>query len=280
MKSRCGGLAGLDVGDRHRLALAGSSPKVLVEQLAERGGVDVADHGDLQRILGQHAADIVLQVGDRDIRNAFQRAVGRPAVGMVAKGDFQEFAAGERARVGGVAAQAGDDLGANAFDVDAVEMRRGQRHPQQVEGFVLVVLEHAQRAAEIIPRRAEAQFDGAPVEVLVEGLGIEIARALVEQIGDHVADAGLAGRILRRAAAEGKFHRDQRHGGVLHEPGFDAAGRNQMLDFGGGVRRRRGSAVSATAGSATARRRCAAREISGINHERFSSCFGVVSLIR
>ena len=58
----------------------------------------------------------------------------------------------------------------------------------------------------------------------MERLGVEIARTLVEQVGDQIADAGLVDRVLRGAAGEGIFHRDQRHGRVLHEPGFDAAG--------------------------------------------------------
>jgi len=70
----------------------------------------------------------------------------------------------------------------------------------------------------------------------VESLRIQIARALIKQVGDQIADAGLVGRILRRAAAEGIFHRDQRYGGILHEPGLDAAGRDQMLDFCRGMR--------------------------------------------
>jgi hypothetical protein len=72
----------------------------------------------------------------------------------------------------------------------------------------------------------------------VKGLGIQFAGALVEQVGDQIADPGLVGGILGGAAAEGIFHRNQRHGGVLHEPGLDAAGRNQVLDPGRGVRRR------------------------------------------
>ena len=72
----------------------------------------------------------------------------------------------------------------------------------------------------------------------MEGLGIEVTRAFIEQVGDQIADPGLVGRILRGAAAKGIFHRDQRHGGILHEPGLDAAGRNQMLDPGRGLRRR------------------------------------------
>jgi hypothetical protein len=37
----------------------------------------------------------------------------------------------------------------------------------------------------------------------VEGIGIQIARAFIEQIGDQIADAGLVGRVLGRAAAKG-----------------------------------------------------------------------------
>ena len=87
----------------------------------------------------------------------------------------------------------------------------------------------------MIPRRTEAQVDGAAIEALVKGLGIQIAGAFIDQIGDHIADAGFARRVLGRAAAEGIFHRDQGYGGVLHEPGLDTAGRNQMLDLGRGV---------------------------------------------
>ncbi len=286
MKARCGGLAASTSATGVRLALAGNPPKVWSSNLPSVAASTSPTTAIRKRILGQHAADIVLQVGDVDFGNALQRAAGRPAIGMVAKGDFQELAAGKRGRAGGVAPQAGHDLGANALDIGAVEMRRCQRHPQQVEGFVLVVLEHAQRAAEIIPRRTEAQLDGAAIETLVKGLGIEIARAFVEQIGDHVADAGLVGGILRRAAAEGIFHRDQRHGGVLHEPGLDAAGRNQTLDLGRGVRRGRGQRRQRDAGGQdetdAPRAELAERLVgsAGIIHERFSSRFGVVSLTR
>lgn len=224
MKARSGRFGGFDVGDRREAGLGRQTAERLVEQLAERGRIDVADHGNPQRVLGQHAADIVLQIGDINFRHAFKRAVRRPAIGVVAKGDFEEFAAGQRRRIGGLAPQAREDLRANSLDIGALEARRCQRHPQQVEGFVPVIPEHAQRAAEIIPRRREAQLDGAAVEALVEGLGIKVAGAFIEQIRNHVADAGLAGRILRRAAAEGVFHRNQRHGGVLHEPGFDTSG--------------------------------------------------------
>ena len=182
------------------------------------------------------------------------------------------------ARVGRLALQAGDELRANTFDVDAVEMRRGQRRPQQLEGFVLVVLEHPQGAAEIIPRDAETQFDRAAVEMFVKRPGIQVARTLIDEVGDHVADAGLAVRILHGAAVHGEFHRDQRHGRILHEPGLDAAGRNQVLDLGGGVRGAGHHRREATQTPATRARRGAPDLEEG--HERFSACLGVMSLMR
>ena len=113
----------------------------------------------------------------------------------------------------------------------------------------------------------------------MEGLGIEIAGAFIEQAGDHVADAGLAGRVLGGAAGEGIFHRDQRHGGVLHEPGLDAAGRDQPLDLCGRMRRARCERGQRNAGGNEG---CEALRANWkMDHERFSSRFGaVVSLIR
>ena len=96
-------------------------------------------------------------------------------------------------------------LRADAFDVGAVEMRRGQRHPQQLEGFVLVFLEHAQGATEIVSRDAEAEFDRTPVEVLVKRTRIQFARTLVDEVGYHIADPGLAVRILCAAAIHGEL---------------------------------------------------------------------------
>ena len=89
-------LGGLDVGDRRQAGLGRQSAKRLIEQFAERSGIDIADHGDPQRILGQHPANVIPEIGDVDFWNAFQGAVGLPGIGVVAKGDFQELAAGQR----------------------------------------------------------------------------------------------------------------------------------------------------------------------------------------
>ena len=269
---------GFDLGDRRQASLGGQGAEGLVEQLAERGRIDIADHGNPQRILRQHAADVILHDGGIDRRHALQRAVGLAGIGMVAEGDLQKLAAGQRRRVGrGPGAGPTLTWARIRSTSAALEARRGHRLAQQVEGFVPVVLEHPQRAAEVIPRRGKAELDGAAVEPLVEGLGIQFLGSLVEQAGDHVADAGLVGRILRRAAAEGIFHRDQRHGGVLHEPGLDAAGRNQALDLCRRVRRQGGEREEATAIGAPPD----IPQPSGkMGHERFSSRFGAGSLIR
>ncbi len=129
---------------------------------------------------------------------------------------------------------------ADALDVISVEARRGQGKPQQAKCFVAVFLEHPQRAAEPVAFDAEAQLDGAAVKPFTEGLGVEIGGAFVEQAGDHVADARLVGRVLSRAARERIFHRHQRNGGVLNEPGLDTSRRHQMLDFRRCERRDRG----------------------------------------
>ena len=88
-----------------------------------------------------------------------------------------------------------------------IEARLGQREPQVVEGLVAVVLERAQRAAQIVAAGAEAELDRLALEPLLEGLGVEGAGALVEQAGRHVGDAGLARRVLVGAAEEGEIRR-------------------------------------------------------------------------
>lgn len=81
---------------------------------------------------------------------------------------------------------------------------------QEIEGLVAVFAERAQRAVEIVARDLEAQLDGVVLQPLVEGLAVEIAGALVEQVGGEIGGAGLVRLVLRRAAVEGVIERDQR----------------------------------------------------------------------
>jgi hypothetical protein len=44
-------LGGFDMGDRRKISLAGSSAKVLSSNWPSVAGIDIADHGDPQRVL-------------------------------------------------------------------------------------------------------------------------------------------------------------------------------------------------------------------------------------
>ena len=68
-----------DVGHRCQAGLGGQVAERLVEQLAERRGIDIADHGDAQRVLGDDAALVGLDVIDGDRRHAVSVPLdGRP----------------------------------------------------------------------------------------------------------------------------------------------------------------------------------------------------------
>ena len=130
----------------------------------------------------------------------------------------------------------------------------------------------------VVTADARAEFDRAPIQMFVKRRGIQIARALIDEVGRHIADAGLIGRVLGAAAVHGKFHGYERHGGILHKPGFDTPGRNQVLDLGGGVRRRRHDCHYAEAHAHHNAR--ARRADLWEGHDRFSTCLGVSSLMR
>ena len=122
---------------------------------------------------------------------------------------------------------------------------------------------------EIVARDLEAEFDGVVFQPLVEGLAVEVAGALVEQVGGEVGGAGLVGLVLAGAAVESVIERDQRHGILAHQPGLDAGRADDLFD-----RHRRG-------GGRGRQQREGGERGSGENprHERFSAC-GLVSLIR
>ena len=70
-------------------------------------------------------------------------------------------------------------------------------------------------------------------QALLEGVGIVVARALVEQAAQHLRDARLVGRVLRGAALERERDGDQRHHVGFDVPCLDAARRCQRLHHGG-----------------------------------------------
>ena len=77
----------------------------------------------------------------------------------------------------------------------------------------------------------EGKLDRLLVERLLEGLVVEIAGAFVEQAGEHASRAGLAGRVLRRAAAKGELERHQRHRVVLDQPEAHAARTDEVAQI-------------------------------------------------
>ena len=126
-----------------------------------------------------------------------------------------------------------------ALDRLGIEARLGQREMQHAEGVIAILRERAKRSAELIATGGEVHLDGVALELLVERIAVECARALVEQIGNHVGDTGFVRRILLRPAAKRELHGDQRRGRLAHQPGLDARRAHDALDRGGGRRSRR-----------------------------------------
>jgi len=103
---------------------------------------------------------------------------------------FQELAARQRRRAGGLAPQARDDL--RAMRSTSSGSKCGEVSARCSSSKASSLLSLSMRSdPRKYPARGEAEFDGAAVQALVEGLGIEVAGALVDQAGDHVADADL-----------------------------------------------------------------------------------------
>ena len=174
--------------------------------------------------------------GDR--LDALHRPLRRPAVGVAGVGLLEEALARHRARVVLLVAQPGDHLAAHALDRVRVEARLGERQPKQLEGLVRVPDQRLQRAAERVRADGEVELDGSGGQALLEGVGGIRAGALVEKARQHLGDAGLAVRVLRRAALEREGERDERHDRALDMPRLHPAGREHRA----GLRRGSGTA--------------------------------------
>jgi hypothetical protein len=136
----------------------------------------------------------------------------------------------------------------------------------------VVLLEHPQRAAEIVSARAEAELDRVALEPVMEGRGVVRSGAFVEQARRHVGDARFVGGILVGAASGGELERDHRHCRVVHQPSLDATGADHLLDG------HRACGRDKRCGNDGGQRDDGAVYAGGGVHERFSSWR--VSLIR
>jgi len=94
------------------------------------------------------------------------------------------------------------------------------------------------------------------------------------------ADAGLVCGVLRGAAGESVFHRQQRHGRVLHETTPQCRRRYHALDFRRCAGRRHAKRWAPRKTMRQGKSGGANKLMSAHHHERFSSRFGVESLIR
>src|SRR5664279_3392180 len=103
---------------------------------------------------------------------------------------------------------------------------------------------------------------------LMVGLAVEVAGALVEQVGGETGGDRLVRLILGGAAMESVIERDQRHGMLAHQPGLDAGRADDLFD-----RHRRGGGRNAK------QRKRGQRGGEKPRHDFFSAC-GLTSLIR
>ena len=82
---------------------------------------------------------------------------------------------------------------------------------------------------------AKAKMDGEIVDGAMEATRVIRAGAFIERRREQRRQSGLLGRVLRGAAAEREFERDERHGVAFHEPGLKAGRRRDPLHmFGAG----------------------------------------------
>ena len=237
-----------------------------VDQLTGCLGIDIADDGDGQLVAREGARDVGAHVVGGDALHRVGRAVALAAVRVAGESRAPPGVGGQAVGIDQLALPVGQFLAAHALDRVGGKTRLREREPEQVEGLVAVLVERAQRAAEIIARGAKRQFDGVALEPLVESLAVEVAGALVEHVGGEMGGAGLVGIVLGRAAVERVAERDQRHRVFGDQPGLDAGRADDRLDGHGG--RRRGERQKAEGGGENRP-----------DHERFSAC-GLVSLIR
>ena len=93
-----------------------------------------------------------------------------------------------------------------------------------------MLVERAQRAAEIVARDLEAELDGVVFQPLVKGRAVEVAGALIEQVAGKIGGACFVGLVLGGAAMERVIERNQRHGMLAHQPGLDAGRADDLLD--------------------------------------------------
>src|SRR5262249_25426846 len=181
----------LDIGYGREVAFGGERPERAVDEPAHRRGINVPHDTDLERVARPPPSMIVARVRCRDACHRFQSAAPRAPMGVIRKRRRPPRPAADVVRTGRLALEPRDELRADALDGRSVEPRRIDREPKQLEGFVLVLLEGTQRAANRFSAGIEAEFNGLALEALLEDLGVNIAGAFIERADHHLGRAAL-----------------------------------------------------------------------------------------
>ncbi len=128
------------------------------------------------------------------------------------------FLCGHRIGIPLAGHDAGHHLGADAVDRRLIEAWFLNGEPEQVEGLVLAVREHAHGAVDAVACLPEPHLGPSIVQPGLERLAIEVAGAFVEQPGHQVGQPLLAGRVLRTTTVESELDVDDRHRIVFDQP--------------------------------------------------------------
>jgi len=132
-----------------------------------------------------------------------------------------------------IAFQLRRQLTAHARDVARRQTRLRQRELHQLKRLVGIARESLKMARYRVAIGAEANVDRQFVNGAMKAARIIGAGAFIEHAGQQRCKTGLVGGVLRGAAANGEFQRDERHGVAFDKPGDNAAGRDDPLHMFG-----------------------------------------------
>jgi len=115
-------------------------------------------------------------------------------------------------------------------------------------GALAMLGERLELTVELVAAGIERQADRLVLERGAKRLAVELARALVEQPGDHVGEPLAALRVEHRAALEIQGQREDRDRRLADQPGLDPALAHHPLDPGRALGSRRRSEHPGTHG--------------------------------
>ncbi len=225
-----------DLGNGDERAVGRQRAEDGIDMGGQACGIDRADGGDLQAVAAEGGRAHRLQIGLRETIERLKFAAHGRAIRMIGIGVRAKDAACGIIGIVDLALQPRRDLALHAFEGLIVETRLVHAEPQQLEGLVRVAGQRLHAARQNIAIGGEGDFDRIIVEDGMKGARVVRPRAFVENAGEKRGEARLSFRVLRGAALEGEFDRDERHGIVFDKPGLDAGFREHFLHARGARR--------------------------------------------